>query len=53
MWCASAFDVGMYEWRKNKWHETKCDLSSVLDNPTDTFLPNGECEWRVLRSYFV
>ena len=46
MWCASSFHIRMYEWRTRKWRETKCDLSSVLDNPTDTFLLDGECEWR-------
>ena len=44
-WCsASSFYIGMYEWRTCKWHETKCDLSLVLDNPTDAFLLDNECE---------
>ena len=37
----------MYKWRTRKWRETKCDLSLVLDNPMDTFLPDSDCEWRV------
>ena len=46
-WCTSSFHIGMHEWGTLKRCGTWYNPSSVLDNSVGTFLPNGECDWRV------